>query len=254
MASGIGWRRWAAIVPPYPHHPLRRAAGRGVLRLGRGAGVVAVAVLLAPVTVIAAVAFWYGWWRGVPARRVGTGPSGACPWSLAWLIAVAAWPARLATGARAGRGTAGGAVPRGARLTGYPAGAGPGTTGSGWPRRRTGRWRPCGSSPGTGTSPPRRSRPRPGDTARDRGRRARLGLPAAGSASGPAGSPGIGRRVRQEAVAAPGAGRPRANRRARVAAAAFPPRRRGDRGHHQGSGARSPASTWASTGGPGDPV
>ena len=104
---------------PYPHHPLRRAAGRGALRLGRGVALVAVAVLLAPVTVTAVVAFWYGWWRGVPARRVAAGAVWCLPMVAAWLIAAAAWPVRQA-----------GALPgyaAGADGAGYPAGAGPGT-------------------------------------------------------------------------------------------------------------------------------
>ena len=103
---------------PYPYRPLRRAAGRGLLRLGQVAALIALAVLLAPVTVTAVVAFWSGWWRGAPARRVGLGVVWCLPMVAAWLIAVAAWPAGQ-TGAlpasAAGAGTAG-----------YPAGAGPG--------------------------------------------------------------------------------------------------------------------------------
>jgi hypothetical protein len=78
---------------PYPYHPVRRAAGRGALRLGQGAALAAVAVLLAPVTVTAAVAFWYGWWRGAPARRVGMAAAWCLPMVVTWLIAVAVWPA-----------------------------------------------------------------------------------------------------------------------------------------------------------------
>jgi hypothetical protein len=36
---------------PYPYHPVRRAAGRGLLRLAQGAALAALAVLLAPETV-----------------------------------------------------------------------------------------------------------------------------------------------------------------------------------------------------------
>jgi hypothetical protein len=89
----------------YPRHPARRAAGRGLLRLVRGAALVAVAVLLAPVTVVAAATFWYGWWRGAPPRRIGVAALWSLPMTAAWLIAVAAWPVRAA----------------------YPAGVGPGT-------------------------------------------------------------------------------------------------------------------------------
>jgi hypothetical protein len=93
---------------PYPYHPVRRAAVHGVLRLSQGAALVTVAVLFAPVTVTAAVAFGYGWWRGAPARRVGLGAVWCLPMVAAWLIAVAVWPAG------------------GAGLPGYPAGVGPG--------------------------------------------------------------------------------------------------------------------------------
>jgi hypothetical protein len=106
---------------PYPRHPVRRAAGRGLVRLVPAAAVVALAVLLAPVTVAGAAAFWYGWWRGAPPRRVGMAAWWCAPMVAAWLIAVAAWPAPASGAAR---------VPGGARqmagLAGYPAGAGPG--------------------------------------------------------------------------------------------------------------------------------
>ena len=78
---------------PYPYHPVRRAAGRGLLRLAWCAAVGGAAVLLAPVTLVAAAAFWYGWWRGVPPRRVGGAALWCLPMVAAWLIAVAAWPA-----------------------------------------------------------------------------------------------------------------------------------------------------------------
>jgi len=126
VGSGMGRRRAST---PYPYHPVRRAAGRGVLRLGQGAALAAVAVLLAPVTVTAAVAFWYGWWRGVPARRVGMAAAWCAPMVVAWLIAVAVWPAGGA--GRTGGPAGGPAVPadgahRVAGLPGYPAGAGAG--------------------------------------------------------------------------------------------------------------------------------
>ena len=116
MGSGMGRQR---ASHSYPYHPVRRGAARGMLRLGRGAVLVAVAVLLAPVTVTAAAAFWYGWWRGVPARRVGLAAVWCLPMVAAWLSAVAVWPAGgtagLADGAR-----------RLAGLPGYPAGVGAG--------------------------------------------------------------------------------------------------------------------------------
>jgi hypothetical protein len=99
---------------PHSYHPVRRAAGRGLLRLAWYAALVGAAVLLAPVTVTAAVAFWYGWWRGVPPRRVGMAAAWCAPMVAAWLIAVAAWPAP-GMGGSAGAGWAP-----------YPAGAGPG--------------------------------------------------------------------------------------------------------------------------------
>ena len=54
---------------PEVRRPLRRAAGRGLLRLARAALLVAGAVALAPVTVVAAGAFARAWWRGAPPRR-----------------------------------------------------------------------------------------------------------------------------------------------------------------------------------------
>jgi len=83
---------------PYPYHPVRRAAGRGLLRLAWYAAVGGAAVLLAPVTLVAAAAFWYGWWRGVPPRRVGGAALWCLPMVAAWLIAVAAWPAGAGAG------------------------------------------------------------------------------------------------------------------------------------------------------------
>ncbi|HXT87886.1 MAG TPA: hypothetical protein VN714_01370, partial [Trebonia sp.] len=86
--------------------PLQGAAGRGVLWLVRVAVLAAVAVALAPVTLVAGGAFWYAWWRGAPPRRVLAAALWCLPMVAAWLIAVAAWPAG----------------------TGYPAGAGGGAS------------------------------------------------------------------------------------------------------------------------------
>jgi hypothetical protein len=77
-------------------HPVRLALGRGAFWLARAAVVVAVAVALAPVTLVAAGAFCYGWWRGAPPRRVYLAALWCLPMVGAWLVAVAAWPASAA--------------------------------------------------------------------------------------------------------------------------------------------------------------
>ncbi|MGH3277666.1 MAG: hypothetical protein ACRDNW_00820 [Trebonia sp.] len=74
-------------------HPLRDAAGRAAFRLSRAAAVVAVAVALAPVTVVACGTYWYAWWRGTPPRRVYAAVAWCLPMVIAWLAAVAVWPA-----------------------------------------------------------------------------------------------------------------------------------------------------------------
>jgi hypothetical protein len=79
----------------------------------RAVVVAAVAVALAPVTIVAGCAFWYGWWHGIAPRRIYAAALWCLPMVAAWLAAVAAWPVR-ATGAR------------GDRVTAYPAGVGPG--------------------------------------------------------------------------------------------------------------------------------
>lgn len=87
-------------------HPVRSTARRGLFWLARVAALTAAAVALAPVTLVAAGAFWFGWWRGAPPRRVYLAAVWSLPMAVAWLAAAAAWPA--AAGA-------------------YPAGAGPGS-------------------------------------------------------------------------------------------------------------------------------
>jgi hypothetical protein len=77
-------------------HPVRLALGRGAFWLARAAVVVAVAVALAPVTLVAAGAFCYGWWRGAPPRRIYLAALWCLPMVGAWLVAVAAWPASAA--------------------------------------------------------------------------------------------------------------------------------------------------------------
>ncbi len=106
---------------PYPYHPVRRAVGRGLFRLAWCSAGAGAAVLLAPVTVAAAAAFWYGWWRGAPPRRVGGAALWCLPMVAAWLIAVAAWPAR-----EPHQGSPLPGYPAGAGAAAYPAGAGPG--------------------------------------------------------------------------------------------------------------------------------
>jgi hypothetical protein len=93
---------------PEARHPLRRAAARGVCRLVRIAVVVAVALALAPVTLVAVGAFACAWWRGAPPRRIYAAALRGLPMVAAWLVAVAAWPVSVT------RGRA------------YPAGTGPG--------------------------------------------------------------------------------------------------------------------------------
>jgi hypothetical protein len=83
---------------------VRRALGRGLLSLVRVVVLIAGAVALAPVTVVAAGAFCYGWWRGAGPRRVFAGALWCLPMVVAWLVAIAAWPGHPA----------------------YPAGDGPG--------------------------------------------------------------------------------------------------------------------------------
>ena len=86
--------------------------GRGLFWLARVLIVAAGAVALAPVTLVAAGAFWYGWWRGAPPRRIYLAALWCLPMAGAWLVAVAVWPVR--------------AVAASTR-TAYPAGAGPGS-------------------------------------------------------------------------------------------------------------------------------
>jgi hypothetical protein len=90
---------------------VRAVLGRGALRLARGGAVAAVAVALAPATVVAAGAFWYGWWRGAAPRRILAAALWCLPMVAAWLAAVTVWPTRAGAPDAAA----------------YPAGAGPGT-------------------------------------------------------------------------------------------------------------------------------
>jgi hypothetical protein len=66
--------------------------GHGIFWLGRVAVLIAVAAALAPVTLVAAGAFAFGWWRGAPPRRIYLAALRCLPMVAAWLVAVAAWP------------------------------------------------------------------------------------------------------------------------------------------------------------------
>jgi len=80
----------------YVRHPVRRALARGLWRLLGLAALAAAAVALAPVTLAAAVAAAAGWWRGWPPRRLYAVAGWCLPMTVAWLVAVTAWPARAA--------------------------------------------------------------------------------------------------------------------------------------------------------------
>jgi len=85
-------------------HPVRRALGRGLLRLLPWLAAAAVAVLLVPVALIAAASATFGWWRGWPPRRLYAAAAASLPMVAAWLAAVAAWPVRAAAGPPPGVG------------------------------------------------------------------------------------------------------------------------------------------------------
>ncbi len=76
----------------YPARPLRRAIGRGLYSLLRLAVLAALAVALAPVTLVAAGSAAFGWWRGWPPRRLYAAAAASLPMVIAWLAAVAVWP------------------------------------------------------------------------------------------------------------------------------------------------------------------
>jgi hypothetical protein len=120
----------------------------GLGRLWLGLLALAALVLLAPVTVVAAGAAAFGWWRGWPPRRLFAAAAWCLPMVAAWLTAVAVWPVvsggtggrppgaagPLVSGGTGGRppGAAGPVVPGG---TGGrpPGGAGPGLPPGGGP-------------------------------------------------------------------------------------------------------------------------
>jgi hypothetical protein len=105
----------------YGPHPVRAAVARGLLRLTAAAVILALAVAVAPVTLVAAGAAAAGWWRGCPPRRLYAAAAWCLPMVLAWLAAVAVWPVRASGAGLPPSGRA--ARPLG---TGMPPGVGPG--------------------------------------------------------------------------------------------------------------------------------
>ncbi len=108
---------------------MRRALGRGLLSLVKVVVLIAGAVALAPVTVVSACAFWYGWWLGVGPRRIFAGALWCLPMAVAWLVAVAAWPVRVIGEDAPGHppaGPVGDATGSASVRPAYPAGVGPG--------------------------------------------------------------------------------------------------------------------------------
>jgi hypothetical protein len=75
-------------------HPVRRAAGRGAFWVLRVAVVAAIAVAVAPVTLVAVGAAACAWWRGWTPRRLYVAAACCLPMAACWLIAVAVWPVR----------------------------------------------------------------------------------------------------------------------------------------------------------------
>jgi hypothetical protein len=100
----------------YARHPVRRALGRALLWVAVRLALCALAVALAPVTLIALGSACYAWWLGWPPRRVNVAAAWCLPMAAAWLVAVTAWPLRLGTASRHQAGAA----------LGYPPGVGPG--------------------------------------------------------------------------------------------------------------------------------
>ena len=74
---------------------MRRAVGRGALWLLRNALVVAVAIAVAPVTLVAVGAAGYAWWRGWTPQRLYRAVVWCLPMAVAWLAAVVVWPVRV---------------------------------------------------------------------------------------------------------------------------------------------------------------
>jgi len=74
---------------------------RGLFRLLQFAALAAVAIAVAPVTLVAAGSAAFGWWRGWPPRRLFAAAAWCLPMAAVWLAAIAAWPvhARYAAGA-----------------------------------------------------------------------------------------------------------------------------------------------------------
>ncbi|HWG02994.1 MAG TPA: hypothetical protein VG164_14240 [Trebonia sp.] len=69
-----------------------RVVARGVWRLLRLAGLAALTVAFAPVTLVAAGTAAAGWWRGWPPRRLYAAAAWCLPMAAVWLLAIACWP------------------------------------------------------------------------------------------------------------------------------------------------------------------
>ena len=94
-------------------HPVRRGALRAGWRAVRVLLAAGLAVALPPVTVVAAATAVFGWWRGLPPRRLARGAAWCGPMVAAWLAAIALWPApaRIRPAAAAGTAPGTGAGP-----------------------------------------------------------------------------------------------------------------------------------------------
>lgn len=65
---------------------------RGVFHGSRYLLITAAAAALAPVTLVAAGTYLFGWWRGRPPARLALGALWCLPMIIAWLVAVTTWP------------------------------------------------------------------------------------------------------------------------------------------------------------------
>ena len=111
-------------------HPVRRALGRGAFRALRVAIVAAIAVAVAPVTLVAVGAAVFAWWRGWTPQRLYKAAAWCSTMAIAWLIAVVVWPVRGGVSAGPGAATGAAAATGAGHVTGAdgapPPGVGPG--------------------------------------------------------------------------------------------------------------------------------
>ena len=114
---------------------------------------VAVAIAVAPVTLVAVGAAGYAWWRGWTPRRLYRGAVWCLPMAVGWLVAVVVWPARVVAPVMPGGAAVAGRGDRrweaGAVLAARTRpGSGRGQSGSGWSaapfRAWTGMWQLVG--------------------------------------------------------------------------------------------------------------